>query len=134
MPPGTGDVQLTMAQELPITAAVLVTTPQTISTDDVSRAVMMFKDIAVPMAGIVENMSYFIAPDTNKRYDIFGSGGGELIASRYNIPLLGQIPLDMQIREGSDQGRPSVSLGEDKHKKYYKDIVENMLSNIKFNI
>ena len=94
MPPGTGDIQLTMAQELPITAAVLVSTPQLLATDDVSRAIMMFKDIKVPIAGIVENMSYFIAPDTKNRYNIFGEGGGEKIAKKYGIQLLGQIPFD----------------------------------------
>jgi ATP-binding protein involved in chromosome partitioning len=133
MPPGTGDIQLTMAEELPITAAVLITTPQAISTDDVSRAIMMFKDIHVPMAGIVENMSYFIAPDTGVRYDIFGKGGGSKIAKKYNIPMLWQIPLDMQIREASDQGRPPVALGSLAQKEYYQTIVANMLKTINFN-
>jgi len=131
MPPGTGDIQLTMAQELPITASVLVTTPQLIATDDVSRAIMMFKDIKVPMAGIVENMSYFIAPDTQNRYDIFGTGGGEKIAKKYNVPLLGQIPLDMDIREASDKGRPPAVFEKEK-KVYYKDIINNMFQNIEF--
>jgi len=134
MPPGTGDVQLTMAQELPITASVLVTTPQSVSTDDVSRAVMMFKDIKVPMAGIVENMSYFVAPDTGNRYDIFGTGGGERIAQKYDVPLLGQIPLDMQIREGSDKGNPPVATGSDEQKKHYKEVVDNMLKSVSFNL
>lgn len=134
MPPGTGDIQLTMAEELPITAAVLVTTPQAVSTDDVSRAIMMFKDINVPIAGVIENMSYFIAPDTGTRYDIFGQGGGEKIAEKYQVPLLGQIPLDMQIREGSDQGQPPVALGSAAQKKYYQDIVANMLHEIDFNL
>lgn len=130
MPPGTGDVQLTMAQELPLRAAVLVTTPQQISTDDVSRAVRMFEDIGVPMAGIVENMSYFIAPDTGTRYDIFGSGGGEALALRYGVPLLGQIPLDMQIREGSDLGRPPVALADESRKRLYQDIAQKLLEGI----
>ncbi len=134
MPPGTGDIQLTMAQELPITASILVTTPQLISTDDVSRAVMMFKDINVPMAGIVENMSYFVAPDTGKRYDIFGTGGGEKIAKKYGVPLLGQIPLDMEIREGSDQGKPPAAFGDASQKKYYQAIVERTLQEISFNL
>lgn len=131
MPPGTGDVQLTMAQELPITAGVIVTTPQMVATDDVSRAIMMFKDIKVKIGGLVENMSYFIAPDTKKRYDIFGSGGGEAIATKYNIPLLGQIPLDMEVREFADKGTPPVALGSDEQKKFYKDIVKNLLNEIK---
>ncbi len=132
MPPGTGDIQLTIAEELPISAAVLVTTPQIISTDDVSRAIMMFKDMNVPMAGIVENMSYFIAPDTGNRYNIFGQGGGQKIADKYQVPFLGQIPLDMEIREGSDQGRPPVALGNEHQKKYYQDIVSSMLQKIDF--
>lgn len=132
MPPGTGDVQLTIAQELPISAAVLVSTPQLVATDDVSRAVMMFKDIGVKMAGIVENMSFFIAPDTNIRYDIFGSGGAEKIAKKYDVPFLGAIPLLMEIREGSDKGEPPVALGNETHKKYYQDIIENILKTSKF--
>jgi len=127
MPPGTGDIQLTMAQELSITAAVLVSTPQLISTDDVSRAIMMFKDIKVPMAGIVENMSYFIAPDTNIRYNIFGEGGCKKIAKRYNIPMLGEIPLKMKIREDSDAGKPAII--DEENREYYHKIVDNILSN-----
>lgn len=134
MPPGTGDIQLTMAQELPITAGVIVTTPQLVASDDVSRAIRMFQDIRVPMAGLVENMSFFIAPDTLKRYDIFGTGGGERLAARYNIPLLGQIPLNMDIREGSDNGEPPVVLGSDELKSYYREIVENMLNAVKFRV
>lgn len=134
MPPGTGDIQLTMAQELPITAGVIVTTPQLVASDDVSRSIRMFQDIHVPMAGLVENMSYFIAPDTGMRYDIFGSGGGERLSARYNIPLLGQIPLNMDIREGSDNGEPPVVLGNDTLKSYYREIVENMMKSIEFRV
>ena len=134
MPPGTGDIQLTMAQELPITAGILVTTPQLVAADDVSRAIRMFEDIHVPMAGLVENMSYFIAPDTHIRYDIFGSGAGERLAQRYNLKLLGQIPLDMKIREGSDNGEPPVALGTNEQKQYYQDIVQSMLESISFNL
>lgn len=134
MPPGTGDVQLTVAQELPISAAVLVTTPQIVATDDVSRAIMMFKDIGVKMAGIVENMSFFIAPDTKIRYDIFGTGGGQRVAEKYNIPFLGAIPLDMKIREASDQGEPPAALGDSEQKKYYQDIVQNILDNSDFKL
>lgn len=130
MPPGTGDIQLTMAEELPITASLIVTTPQMISVDDVSRAIMMFKDIGVRIGGLVENMSYFIAPDTHKKYAIFGEGGGEETAKKYNIPLLGKIPLTMRIREASDQGIPPVALGTEEEKKYYKDIAHNLLAEI----
>jgi len=134
MPPGTGDIQLTMAQELPITAGVIVTTPQHVASDDVSRAIRMFQDIKVPMAGLVENMSYFVAPDTGVRYDIFGNGGGARLAERYGINLLGQIPLKMEIREGSDNGEPPVVLGSDEDKGYYKTIVDNMLNAISFRL
>lgn len=127
MPPGTGDVQLTMAQELPISGAVLVTTPQMVATDDVSRAIMMFKDIGVNISGLVENMSFFIAPDTKKEYDIFGKGGGRKIAQNYNIPFLGEIPLDIDIREKSDNGEPIVARGQDFQKVYYKNIVKNLV-------
>ncbi len=132
MPPGTGDIQLTMAQELPITAAVLVTTPQIVATDDVSRAIMMFKDIGVPIAGIIENMSYFIAPDTKIRYNIFGSGGGERIAQKYDVPFLGSIPLDMEIREASDSGEPPSALGSSEQKQYYDTLVEQMEAHVSF--
>ena len=128
MPPGTGDIQLTMAQELPLTTSVIVTTPQAISTDDVSRAVMMFKDINVPIGGIVENMSYFIAPDTSVKYEIFGNGGGEMISSKYNIPFLGSIPLTMAIRETSDAGKPAVVTDDKAQKSYYKNIAQNLLA------
>lgn len=134
MPPGTGDIQLTMAQELPITAGVIVTTPQLVASDDVSRAIRMFQDIHVPIAGLVENMSYFIAPDTGNRYDIFGKGGGERLAERYNVPLLGQIPLNMQIREGSDNGEPPVALGSDELKSYYTAITDTILSKVRFRL
>ncbi|MDD5360278.1 MAG: P-loop NTPase [Sulfurovaceae bacterium] len=130
MPPGTGDIQLTMAQELPLTTSVIVTTPQAISTDDVSRAVMMFKDIGVPIGGIVENMSCFIAPDTGAKYDIFGSGGGEIISQRYSIPFLGSIPLTMAIRETSDAGKPAVVTDDKAQKSYYKNIAQNLLAQI----
>jgi ATP-binding protein involved in chromosome partitioning len=134
MPPGTGDIQLTMAQELPITAAVLVTTPQLVAADDVSRAIRMFEDIHIPMAGLVENMSYFIAPDTKNRYDIFGTGAGERLAQRYNLKLLGQIPLDMGVREASDIGEPPVALGTDEQKKYYQDVVNELMTQITFHL
>ena len=134
MPPGTGDIQLTMAQELPLSAGVLVTTPQMVAADDVSRAIMMFKDIGVPIGGLIENMSYFIAPDTGKRYDIFGSGGGKALADHYQIPFLGEIPLEMDIRELSDKGRPPVALGSNTIKNYYKSIAKNLLATTKFNL
>ena len=125
MPPGTGDVQLTIAQELIISSAVIVTTPQIVSTDDVSRAINMFKDIGVNIGGVVENMSYFIAPDTKQRYDIFGSGGGAMLSEKYSVKLLGEIPLEIDIREHSDSGKPIASF--DKSKKYYLEIAKELV-------
>ena len=130
MPPGTVDIQLTTAQEMKISAGILVTTPQAVATDDVSRAIRMFQDIKVPIAGIIENMSYFVAPDTKTRYDIFGSGGGEMLAKNYGVKLLGQIPLLMQIRELSDEGTPPVAHADEEYKRYYKSIAEELVKTL----
>src|SRR3984893_2632126 len=108
MPPGTGDVQLSLAQLVPVQGAVLVTTPQDVSVADVRRALRMFETVAIPVLGIVENMSYFLAPDTGIRYDIFGEGGGEKLANAYHVPFLGAIPLGIDVREGGDKGLPVV--------------------------
>lgn len=108
MPPGTGDVQLSLAQLVPVQGAVLVTTPQEVAVMDVRRALRMFETVAVPILGIIENMSYFVAPDTGNRYNIFGEGGGEKLAQQYGVPFLGQIPIGMEVREGGDQGVPVV--------------------------
>jgi ATP-binding protein involved in chromosome partitioning len=108
MPPGTGDVQLSLAQLVPVQGAVLVTTPQEVSLADVRRALRMFETVAVPILGIVENMSYFIAPDTGARYNIFGEGGGQRLAEEYKVPFLGAIPLAIAVREGGDKGVPIV--------------------------
>ena len=109
MPPGTGDVQLSLAQLVPVQGAVLVTTPQTVSIADVRRALKMFETVAVPILGVIENMSYFVPPDMpEKRYDIFGSGGGRKLAEEYNVPFLGEVPLGMEVREAGDLGVPVV--------------------------
>lgn len=108
MPPGTGDVALTLAQSLPLTGALIVTTPQMVATADVIKAMQMFRKVNVPLLGLVENMSYFIAPDTGNRYDIFGTGGAARLAEQLSVPLLGQIPLGTSVREGGDQGTPAV--------------------------
>ena len=108
MPPGTGDVQLSLAQLVPVQGAVLVTTPQAVSLADVRRAVKMFETVAVPVLGVIENMSYFIAPDTGTRYNIFGTGGGKQLANEYNLRYLGEVPLGMEVREGGDLGVPVV--------------------------
>lgn len=109
LPPGTGDAQLTLAQAVPMAGAVIVSTPQNVAVSDARRGLRMFQQLQVPVLGVVENMSYFIPPDVpDKRYDIFGSGGGEKIASELNVPLLGCIPLEMSVRQGGDQGIPIV--------------------------
>ncbi|MBA3441883.1 MAG: Mrp/NBP35 family ATP-binding protein, partial [Pyrinomonadaceae bacterium] len=108
MPPGTGDVQLSLAQLVPVQGAVLVTTPQEVALSDVRRAIRMFETVSVPVLGVVENMSYFVAPDTGTRYNIFGEGGGSRLADQYEVPFLGQIPLGLEVREGGDCGVPVV--------------------------
>jgi ATP-binding protein involved in chromosome partitioning len=108
MPPGTGDVQLSLAQLVPVQGAVLVTTPQEVSLSDVRRAVKMFEQVNVPVLGVIENMSYFIAPDTGNKYEIFGKGGGQKLADEYGLNLLGEVPLGMEVREGGDTGVPVV--------------------------
>lgn len=108
MPPGTGDVQLSLAQLVPVQGAVLVTTPQNVAIADVRRALRMFETVAIPVLGIVENMSYFVAPDTGHRYDIFGEGGGARLAEMYHVPLLGTVPIGMDVRAGGDKGVPVV--------------------------
>ncbi len=108
LPPGTGDIQLTLVQTIPLTGAVIVTTPQEVSLIDARKALKMFERVNVPVLGVVENMSYFIAPDTGKKYDIFGVGGGEKICNELNVNLLGGIPIDPRIRQGGDNGKPMV--------------------------
>jgi ATP-binding protein involved in chromosome partitioning len=110
MPPGTGDAQLTLVQTVPLSGVVMVTTPQEVALADVRRGIQMFAKIEVPVLGIVENMSYFICPETQKQYDIFGQGGGAQVAQQYGLPLLGEIPIDPAIRKGGDTGKPAVEI------------------------
>lgn len=109
MPPGTGDVQLTTAQSLPLTGAVMVSTPQDVALLDAGKALMMFKKLNVPVLGIVENMSTFVCPHCGDTTDLFGHGGAQAAAVRYGVPFLGEIPLHLRIREGGDSGRPIVA-------------------------
>ena len=123
MPPGTGDAQLTMAQNVPLAGAVIVSTPQDLALIDARKGLNMFKKVDVPLLGIVENMSYFIAPDTGARYDIFGSGGAQREAERLGVPFLGAVPLTMDVRETSDAGTPVVvSNPQGPQSKIYRDI------------
>ncbi len=106
MPPGTGDAQLTLAQAVPVTAGVMVSTPQTVALDDARRGLDMFKKLHIPIAGIVENMSGFICPESGKEYDIFGKGTCEAIAQEYGTTVLAEMPIEPAIREGGDSGEP----------------------------
>jgi ATP-binding protein involved in chromosome partitioning len=134
MPPGTGDTQLTMAQELHVTAALVVTTPQVISTDDVRRAIKMLQDVHIPIGGIVENLSGFVAPDTGTRYPLFGEGGGRLLAEQYDLPFLGEIPIDMAVRQSSDAGTPIAVSGTAEQKGWYEKIVDGLLAGGRFTL
>ena len=107
LPPGTGDVQLSLAQMIPLTGTVIVTTPQEVALQDVRKALNMWEKVKVPVLGVVENMSYFMGDD-QKKYTIFGSGGGELLAKKFNTKLLAQNPLVPAVREGGDEGKPIV--------------------------
>lgn len=113
MPPGTGDVQLTMAQQVPMSGAVIVSTPQDLALIDARKGLNMFRKVDVPVFGIVENMSYFVAPDTGKRYDIFGHGGAKREAEKLGLKFLGGVPLHMDIRELSDAGTPVTAVRPD---------------------
>jgi ATP-binding protein involved in chromosome partitioning len=131
LPPGTGDIQLTLVQTIPLTGAVVVTTPQNVSLIDVRKAVGMFNRVNVPILGIVENMSYFIAPDSGKKYDIFGSGGGGNLAKELSVNLLGSIPINPNIREGGDNGKPIVfSEPDSEEAKKIIDISRNLAAQI----
>ncbi len=106
MPPGTGDAQLTLAQSVPVTTGICVTTPQQVALDDTERSLDMFKKLHIPIAGIMENMSGFICPESGKEYDIFGKGTTEPLAKKFDTRILGQIPIEPAIREGGDAGKP----------------------------
>jgi ATP-binding protein involved in chromosome partitioning len=113
LPPGTGDVQLTLIQSVAITGAVVVTTPSIVALADVRKAVEMFRQVNVDILGVVENMSYFSCPHCNGRIDVFGHGEGERMAQSFGVPFLGEIEIDPQIRIGGDTGKPVASFGED---------------------
>jgi ATP-binding protein involved in chromosome partitioning len=115
LPPGTGDVQLTLSQRINIDGAVIVSTPQDIALDDVKRGIEMFQKMNVPILGLIENMSYYCCPACGHKDNVFGHGGAKAHSESINIPFLGDIPLNSEIRQNADQGKPSVS--------YYEDIV-----------
>lgn len=109
MPPGTGDIQLTMAQSAPVAGAVIVTTPQDIALIDARKGMEMFRKVDIPILGVVENMSLFACPDCGAKHTLFGDGGGARVAEEYGVPLLGRLPLSLSVREATDAGTPVVS-------------------------
>jgi ATP-binding protein involved in chromosome partitioning len=132
MPPGTGDAQLTMAQQVPLKGAVIVSTPQDLALIDARRGVAMFRRVNVPVLGVVENMSYFLCPSCGERSDIFGYGGAQKEAERQGVPFLGEVPLHMAIREKSDAGLPVVATEPDgPHAKIYREIAAKVWDQIK---
>ncbi len=131
MPPGTGDVQLTMAQQVPLAGAIIVSTPQDLALIDARKGLNMFRKVDVPVLGIIENMSYFICPKCGERSDIFGHGGAKLEAEKLGIPFLGGVPLHMDIRATSDEGQPIVASSPDSaHAQVYRDIAAKAWSEL----
>ena len=131
MPPGTGDVQLTLAQQVPLAGSVIITAPQDISLLDAKKGLNMFRKVDVPVFGMIENMSYYLCPHCGERSDIFSAGGGRREAEKLGTDLLGEIPLDIVIRETSDGGQPVVvSHPDSEHAKVYLSIAEQVWTKI----
>jgi ATP-binding protein involved in chromosome partitioning len=131
LPPGTGDVQLTLSQVIPLTGAVLVTTPQDVALQDVRRAAAMFRKVNVPILGIIENMSYLNCPHCGERLEVFSHGGGRKAAESFGVPFLGEIPLDIRVRQGGDEGRPTVVFDPKSGPALvFKDIAEKLAATI----
>ena len=129
LPPGTGDIQLTIVQSVAVNGAIIVTTPQEMALIDARKAASMFSKVNVPIIGIVENMSYFLCPSDGKKYAIFGEGGGEKESSRLGVPLIGQIPIEMKTREAGDKGNP-IALGDSETAKEFSDLAKNVISEL----
>ena len=112
MPPGTGDIQLTLAQRIPVTGAVIVTTPQNVALMDATKGIELFNRVQIPIMGVIENMSTHVCSNCGHEEQIFGTGGGDKLSEQYDIPLLGRLPLNASIRENADAGKPSVIAGD----------------------
>ena len=131
LPPGTGDIQLTMAQKIPVTAAVIVTTPQDLALADAKKAITMFEKVKIPVMGVIENMSTHICSNCGHEEAIFGNGGGEQLSTEYDIPLLGQLPLAMSIRAQLDAGTPAIAAdSESDISQSYRSIARNLVANL----
>jgi len=131
MPPGTGDIQITLAQKVPVTGAVIVTTPQDIALLDAKKGIEMFRKVNVPVFGVVENMAVHICSNCGHEEHIFGAGGGERIARDYQTELLGALPLDLSIRADADAGKPSVAANPDSViAQHYRAIAKKLIANV----
>jgi ATP-binding protein involved in chromosome partitioning len=130
MPPGTGDIALTLSQVLPLTGAVVVCTPQDVALLDATKAIAMFRKVNIPVLGMVENMAFFVCPDTGKRWDIFGSGGAKRTAHELEIPFLGEVPLQIPIREHGDAGRTAANYDDPAARPYLQAICERLVGNL----
>jgi ATP-binding protein involved in chromosome partitioning len=131
LPPGTGDIQLTLVQTIPLTGAVIVTTPQEVAVADARKGMKMFQRLNVPVFGVIENMSYFAAPDTGKHYDIFGSGGGKRLAEELGAAFLGGIPIDPRIASGGDKGTPVLyDMPDSENAKALSEIARNLAQQV----
>jgi ATP-binding protein involved in chromosome partitioning len=131
LPPGTGDAPLSLSQLVPVAGVVIVTTPQDVALQDVVKGVAMFERLQVPIAGVIENMSYFVCPHCEGTTEIFGEGGGQRISDKYHIPLLGRIPLDVRVREAGDQGLPVVLSAPDSPlAEAFKSVAEQVAASV----
>ena len=130
MPPGTGDIALTLSQLLPLTGAVVVCTPQDVALLDAVKAIAMFGKVNIPMLGVVENMSYFLCPDNGKRYEIFGSGGAQQKAKELDVPFLGEVPINIAIRQRGDAGQTAGNLTDTETSSYFRVISAAMVQSI----
>ncbi len=135
MPPGTGDAQLSLAQAVPLTGVLIVTTPQKVSLQDSRRGLAMFKQMGIPILGVVENMSFFIPPDMpHLKYELFGKGGGKQLASEYSVPLLAQLPMELNVVDGGNKGWPVVDkFPESATSKSFQDLANLMIENFAIN-
>lgn len=130
MPPGTGDIALTLSQLLPLSGAVVVCTPQDVALLDATKAIAMFQKVNIPVLGMVENMSFFACPDTGKRYDIFGTGGAERTAKEMDIPFLGEVPIQIPIREHGDGGNTAANYDDPQARPYLESICSRLVGGL----
>jgi ATP-binding protein involved in chromosome partitioning len=130
MPPGTGDIALTLSQLLPLTGAVVVCTPQDVALLDATKAIAMFRKVSIPILGMVENMSYFVCPECGKRYDIFGSGGARRRAAQLDVPFLGEVPIQIGIRQRGDAGDTAGNFDDDATAGFFRDICHRLVQQL----